>query len=99
MSNRLPITTEDSMDLIGITLDEGIYVKLRIDPELGGGLHTYVHHLHMILGDVDEAVMMTETDGRHMKRQINPQNRAALCSDRGGGVGDEDGVTLPLRTG
>lgn len=74
-------------------------MKLRIDPELGGWLHAYVHHLNMILGDVDEAVMMTETDGRHMNRQINPQNRAASCSDRGGGVGDEVVVTLPLRTG
>lgn len=74
-------------------------MKMIIDRELRGGLHTYVHHFNMILGEVDEAVTMTETDERHMKRQMNPQNTAAPCSDTGGGVGDEDGVTLPLRTG
>uniref|UniRef100_A0A8P0NYH2 U6 snRNA-associated Sm-like protein LSm3 n=2 Tax=Canis lupus familiaris TaxID=9615 RepID=A0A8P0NYH2_CANLF len=44
-------TVEEPLDLIRLSLDERIYVKLRNDRELRGRLHAYDQHLNMILGD------------------------------------------------
>ena len=49
-------TVEESLDLIRLSLDERIYVKMRNDRELRGRLHAYNRHLNMILGDVEETV-------------------------------------------
>ncbi|XP_035546915.1 sm-like protein LSM3A [Juglans regia] len=60
-------TEEDSavkepLDLIRLSLDERIYVKLRSNCELRGKLHAYDQHLNMILGDVEEIVTTVEID-------------------------------------
>ncbi|XP_008290393.1 U6 snRNA-associated Sm-like protein LSm3 [Stegastes partitus] len=49
-------TVEEPLDLIRLSLDERIYVKMRNDRELRGRLHAYDQHLNMILGDVEETV-------------------------------------------
>eukprot|EP00850_Spirogloea_muscicola_P019231 SM000186S04149 [mRNA] locus=s186:120812:121930:- [translate_table: standard] len=53
---------KEPLDLIRLSLDERIYVKLRGDRELRGKLHAYDQHLNMILGDADEAVTTVEID-------------------------------------
>jgi len=50
------ITVEEPLDLVRLSLDERIYVKMRNDRELRGRLHAYDQHLNMILGDVEETV-------------------------------------------
>uniref|UniRef100_A0A8C2LPD1 U6 snRNA-associated Sm-like protein LSm3 n=1 Tax=Cricetulus griseus TaxID=10029 RepID=A0A8C2LPD1_CRIGR len=46
-----------------LSLDEGLYVKMRNARELRGRLCAYEQHLNMILGDIEEAVTtMIETD-------------------------------------
>ncbi|CAB1315592.1 unnamed protein product [Coregonus sp. 'balchen'] len=47
-------TVEEPLDLIRLSLDERIYVKMRNDRELRGRLNAYDQHLNMILGDVEE---------------------------------------------
>ncbi|XP_067908383.1 snRNA-associated Sm-like protein LSm3 [Heterodontus francisci] len=55
-------TVEEPLDLIRLSLDERIYVKMRNDRELRGRLHAYDQHLNMILGDVEETVTTVEID-------------------------------------
>ena len=55
-------TVEEPLDLIRLSLDEQVYVKMRNDRELWGRLHAYDQHLNMILGDVEETVTTIEID-------------------------------------
>merc|ERR1712244_39501 len=55
-------TVEEPLDLVRLSLDERIYVKMRNERELKGRLHAYDHHLNMILGDVEETVTSVEID-------------------------------------
>ncbi|CAD7683663.1 unnamed protein product [Nyctereutes procyonoides] len=55
-------TVEESLDLIRLSLDERIYVKMRNDRELRGRLHAYDQHLNKVLGDGEEAVTTIEID-------------------------------------
>lgn len=51
---------KEPLNLIRLSLDERIYVKLRSDRELRGELHAYDQHLNMILGVVEEIVTTVE---------------------------------------
>lgn len=55
-------TVEEPLDLVRLSLDEKIYVKMRNDRELRGRLHAYDQHLNMILGDAEETVTTVEID-------------------------------------
>ncbi|KAF6029927.1 hypothetical protein EB796_011757 [Bugula neritina] len=55
-------TVEEPFDLVRLSLDEKIYVKMRNDRELRGRLHAYDQHLNMILGDAEETVTTVEID-------------------------------------
>lgn len=54
------MAVEEPLDLIRLSLDERIYVKMRNERELRGRLHAYDQHLNMILGDVEETVTSVE---------------------------------------
>lgn len=55
-------TVEEPLDLIRLSLDERIYVKMRNERELKGRLNAYDQHLNMILGEVEETVTTVEID-------------------------------------
>merc|ERR1712025_371734 len=68
---------EEPLDLLRLSLDERIFVKLRTERELSGRLHAFDQHLNMILGDVEETVTNVEIDEetfeeiyRQVKRNI-----------------------------
>ena len=44
---------EEPLDLLRLSLDERIFVKLRNERELSGRLHAFDQHLNMILGKLD----------------------------------------------
>ncbi|EOA33253.1 hypothetical protein CARUB_v10022004mg [Capsella rubella] len=62
MSGEEDATVREPLDLIRLSLDERIYVKLRSDRELRGKLHAFDQHLNMILGDVEETITTIEID-------------------------------------
>ena len=53
---------EEPLDLIRLSLDERIYVKMRNERELWGRFHAYDQHVNMIPGDVKETITCAEID-------------------------------------
>merc|ERR1711915_531144 len=73
MRNEDESTVSEPLDLIRLSLDEVIYVKLKGGRELRGKLHAYDHHLNLILGNVEETItsieIIEETEEEHIKRR------------------------------
>ena len=93
-----PMTSvvNEPIDLVRLSLDERILVKMRGDRELRGKLHAYDQHLNMVLGDVEEVVTTVEVDEETYEEIIKTSKRQIeMLFVRG------DGVILispPLRT-
>ncbi|PNW71631.1 hypothetical protein CHLRE_16g662300v5 [Chlamydomonas reinhardtii] len=68
-------TVKEPLDLIRLSLDERIYVKLRGERELRGRLHAYDQHLNMILGEVEETLTTVEIDDETYEEIIKTQKR------------------------
>ncbi|KAJ9511733.1 hypothetical protein QJQ45_022580 [Haematococcus lacustris] len=62
MAEEEAATVKEPLDLIKLSLDERIYVKMRGEREIRGKLHAYDQHLNMILGDVEETITTVEID-------------------------------------
>ncbi|XP_010416610.1 PREDICTED: sm-like protein LSM3B [Camelina sativa] len=96
MSGEEDATVREPLDLIRLSLDERIYVKLRSDRELRGKLHAFDQHLNMILGDVEETITTVEIDDETYEEIVRTTKRTIdYLFVRG------DGVILvapPLRT-
>ena len=63
-------SVEEPLDLIRLSLDEEVLVKMRGDRELKGKLHAYDQHLNMILADVEETVTRVEIDEETLEEMI-----------------------------
>ncbi|KAL3323992.1 hypothetical protein AABB24_038260 [Solanum stoloniferum] len=96
MGSEEESTVKEPLDLIRLSLDERIYVKLRSDRELRGKLHAYDQHLNMILGDVEEIVTTVEIDDETYEEIVRATRRTIpFLFVRGDGV---ILVSPPLRT-
>ncbi|XP_041459938.1 U6 snRNA-associated Sm-like protein LSm3 [Lytechinus pictus] len=90
-------TVEEPLDLIRLSLNERIYVKMRNERELKGQLHAYDQHLNMILGDVEETVTTMEIDEETYEEIYKSTKRSIqMLFVRGDGV---ILVSPPLRSG
>jgi U6 snRNA-associated Sm-like protein LSm3 len=45
---EISVAVEEPLDLIRLSLNERVYVKLRQDRELRGRLHAFDQHLNMV---------------------------------------------------
>ncbi|CAE5964383.1 unnamed protein product [Arabidopsis lyrata] len=96
MSGEEDATVREPLDLIRLSLDERIYVKLRSDRELRGKLHAFDQHLNMILGDVEETITTVEIDDETYEEIVRTTKRTIeFLFVRGDGV---ILVSPPLRT-
>ncbi|KAK0248834.1 hypothetical protein B0A54_12752 [Friedmanniomyces endolithicus] len=64
----------EPLDLVRLSLNEVVFVKLRGDRELRGRLHAYDSHCNLVLGDVTETIYMVDEedegeDVRTVKKQ------------------------------
>ncbi|XP_062512370.1 U6 snRNA-associated Sm-like protein LSm3 [Corticium candelabrum] len=88
---------EEPLDLIRLSLDERIYVKMKNDRELRGRLHAYDQHLNMVLGDVEETITTVEVDDETYEEIYKTSKRnVQMLFVRGDGV---ILVSPPLRVG
>ncbi|CAG8634366.1 1350_t:CDS:2 [Paraglomus occultum] len=88
---------EEPFDLVRLSLDERIYVKLRGDRELRGKLHAYDSHLNMVLGDVEETITVVEMDEETYEEAVRTVKRQMeMLFVRGDGI---ILVSPPSRTG
>ncbi|KAF4294042.1 hypothetical protein CNMCM8686_004593 [Aspergillus fumigatus] len=55
-------SVSEPLDLVRLSLDEIVFVKLRGDRELKGRLHAYDSHCNLVLGDVEETIYVVEED-------------------------------------
>ncbi|KAG9455091.1 hypothetical protein H6P81_007995 [Aristolochia fimbriata] len=96
MATEEESAVKEPLDLIRLSLDERIYVKLRSDRELRGKLHAYDQHLNMILGDVEEIITTVEIDDETYEEIVRTSRRTIpFLFVRGDGV---ILVSPPLRT-
>lgn len=56
------IAVKEPLDLIRLSLDEKIYVKMRNERELRGRLHAFDQHLNMVISEAEEIVTRVEID-------------------------------------
>ncbi|KAJ2507589.1 U4/U6-U5 snRNP complex subunit lsm3 [Coemansia sp. RSA 1836] len=78
---------EEPLDLVRLSLDERIYVKLRGDRELRGRLHAYDQHLNMVLGEVEEIITIVDVDEESNTQSVRTVNRKVpMLFVRGDGV-------------
>ncbi|KAF2156608.1 Sm-like ribonucleoprotein [Myriangium duriaei CBS 260.36] len=65
----------EPLDLVRLSLNEVIFVKLRGDRELQGRLHAYDSHCNLVLGDVQETIyLVDEEDESEQVRVIKKQS-------------------------
>jgi len=80
---------KEPLQLLLISLDERVVVKMKNDRELRGRLHGYDQHLNLVLGDVEETVTVVEIDDETYEEIYKTTRRTIpLMFVRG------DGVTL-----
>jgi len=87
---------EEPLDLIKLSINERIYVKMRGDRELRGRLHAYDQHLNMVLGEVEETITIVEIDEETNEEHFRTNKRKIpMLFVRGDGV---ILVSPPMRT-
>ncbi|KAK7060474.1 Sm-like protein lsm3b [Paramarasmius palmivorus] len=78
---------QEPFDLIRLSLSERVFVKLRGDREMTGILHAYDGHMNLILSDVEETIMIVDTDGNDPQGTVNVVKRKMeMLFVRGDGV-------------
>ena len=86
----------EPIDLVRLSIDECILVKMRGERQLRGRLHAYDQHLNLVLGQVEETITSVEMDDETCEEIIKTAKRqSGMVFVRG------DGVILispPLRT-
>ncbi|EGD80665.1 LSM domain-containing protein [Salpingoeca rosetta] len=78
---------EEPLDLIRLSLDERVTVKMRGNRVLSGQLHAYDQHLNMVLSDVVETITTSEIDEESYEEIIKTTERKMpMLYVRGDGV-------------
>ncbi|KIV93963.1 hypothetical protein PV10_05133 [Exophiala mesophila] len=52
----------EPLDLVRLSLDEIVFVRLRGERELKGRLHAYDSHCNLVLGEVEETIYTIEEE-------------------------------------
>ncbi|XP_071455193.1 U6 snRNA-associated Sm-like protein LSm3 [Hetaerina americana] len=81
------VSVKEPLDLVRLSLDERILVKMRNGRRLRGRLHAFDQHLNMIIGDVEETVTIVEIDEETYEEIYKEKKRhVPMLFVRGDGV-------------
>ncbi|KIV87370.1 hypothetical protein PV11_02921 [Exophiala sideris] len=74
----------EPLDLVRLSLDEIVFVRLRGDRELKGRLHAYDSHCNLVLGEVEETIytIEEEEDGEETVKHAYKQPQAYNLRDQ-----------------
>eukprot|EP00768_Dysnectes_brevis_P005789 gnl/Dysnectes_brevis/4329_a5761_969.p1 GENE.gnl/Dysnectes_brevis/4329_a5761_969~~gnl/Dysnectes_brevis/4329_a5761_969.p1 ORF type:complete len:111 (+),score=3.00 gnl/Dysnectes_brevis/4329_a5761_969:21-353(+) len=83
-SNRLDYSLEPTMtqtldsplDLLKISIDEQIYVKLKDNREIVATLHAFDQHLNLVVGNAQETRLITRTNTETLEETETRINRS-----------------------
>ncbi|MCJ1332404.1 U4/U6-U5 snRNP complex subunit lsm3 [Thelotrema lepadinum] len=76
----------EPLDLVRLSLDEVVFVKLRGDRELKGRLHAYDSHCNLVLGDVEETIYIVEEDEEEQETVRTIKKQSEMLFVRGDSV-------------
>ncbi|KAL2059167.1 hypothetical protein ABVK25_000459 [Lepraria finkii] len=79
-------TVSEPLDLVRLSLDEIVFVKLRGDRELQGRLHAYDSHCNLVLGDVEETIYVVEEDEEEEETVKTLKKQSEMLFVRGDSV-------------
>ncbi|EMR09858.1 hypothetical protein PNEG_02039 [Pneumocystis murina B123] len=79
-------SVSEPLDLIRLSLDERVYVKLRGDREIKGKLHAYDSHLNMVLSDAEETVYTIDIDDEAEEHISTRKTHSEMIFIRGDSV-------------
>ncbi|KAL8999836.1 MAG: hypothetical protein Q9169_001376 [Polycauliona sp. 2 TL-2023] len=65
----------EPLDLVRLSIDEIVFVKLRGDRELKGRLHAYDSHCNLVLGDVEETIYLVEDEDEDEAEEIKTMKK------------------------
>ncbi|KAI9293174.1 LSM-domain-containing protein [Neoconidiobolus thromboides FSU 785] len=86
-NEKKEFVVEEPLDLVKLSLDERIYIKMRGDRELKGRLHAYDQHMNMVIGDVEETITVVEFNKITEAESVrNIHRKFELLFVRGDGV-------------
>ncbi|KAK9368682.1 hypothetical protein V1509DRAFT_622454 [Lipomyces kononenkoae] len=57
----------EPLDLVRLSLNERVFVKLKGDREIRGRLHAYDSHCNLVLSDVEETVYVMDDELEDLK--------------------------------
>ena len=81
------VSLKEPFDLVRLSLDERIYVKMRHNRELRGRLHAFDQHLNMVLSEVEETITIVEIDEETYEEIFRTSKRSIpMLFVRGDGV-------------
>ncbi|KAK5938518.1 Sm-like protein lsm3b [Knufia obscura] len=79
-------SVSEPLDLVRLSLDEIVFVKLRGDRELKGRLHAYDSHCNLVLGEVEETIFTIEEDDDGQETVKTTKKQSEMLFVRGDSV-------------
>mmetsp|Transcript_6336 Transcript_6336/g.16092 ORF Transcript_6336/g.16092 Transcript_6336/m.16092 type:complete len:107 (+) Transcript_6336:81-401(+) len=70
------VAVKEPLDLVKLSLDEVVHVKMKGDREIKGRIHAYDQHLNMILGDAEETHTYCEVDEETYQETVKTAKRS-----------------------
>ncbi|WPG99857.1 putative U6 snRNA-associated Sm-like protein LSm3 [Acrodontium crateriforme] len=77
MADVEPVSADpvnEPLDLVRLSLNETVFVKLRGERELKGRLHAYDSHCNLVLGEVEETIYTFDDEDDEEVRTVKKQS-------------------------